>query len=584
MPRMSGGRCRRERVGRGIRTVSRRQVAERCLPLALAAALLAGCAATPPIRKAKAPAEGAGDGQAEPLAQRVERHPLSAVATDPRLRRARRALTDGDPNRALELLARMPPTNDPALAAAAGELRARSYRALGWLERSVLERIRLDRMLGDSSARRYNIHLLWRTLLALPPRQLATPPRADSATIRGWWSLAAIVTRDRDGPPGVLRADLAAWQRHYPNHPAVRAILPTLTPATGVAAGSVPATMRWPTLPPARIALLLPLSGALAPAAGAVEAGFSTALRHDGDAPAVIDLDTGSTPGGALDAYAEAVSDGADLVIGPLTREAVTALANRAPLGVPVLALNRPLEEAGLPLRMAVLDLSPDEGARAAASRAFADGRRRAAVIAAASARGERMTSAFRERFEALGGQVVAVRRYRAGSDRLASVVRDFIAGATPLWHDGRSGGRQRIDMLFLQGEPRDARLIRPLLRFYWAVNLPVYATGEVYADTAAPRRNLDLDGVVVCDLPAALAAAAAGKDYAGVRLRALGHDAYLLSDKLATLIRNPLSSIRGDTGRLYVDGSRRVTRTPACVPFRDGRPVFPVPHEEATR
>ena len=94
---------------------------------------------------------------------------------------------------------------------------------------------------------------------------------------------------------------------------------------------------------PRQIALLLPLSGSAASAGQAVQNGFlgayfATASGLD-DRQSVRIYDV-NAEGGASAAYAAAVADGAEFVVGPLLRRNVTELANDILVPVPVLTLN----------------------------------------------------------------------------------------------------------------------------------------------------------------------------------------------------------------------------------------------------
>src|SRR6185436_1102792 len=91
------------------------------------------------------------------------------------------------------------------------------------------------------------------------------------------------------------------------------------------------------------IALLLPLAAPeFAPAAEAVVAGCSAALTS-GSEPYVMQVHrTDASPAGIQAAYRSAVERGASAIVGPLTRDAVSALARNVLLGPPTLALNVP--------------------------------------------------------------------------------------------------------------------------------------------------------------------------------------------------------------------------------------------------
>src|SRR5690606_23655369 len=155
-----------------------------------------------------------------------------------------------------------------------------------------------------------------------------------------------------------------------------------------------------------RVALLLPEHGPLAPAGRAVREGFLAAYFEEQRVrPELLVFDTGSTPEDALLAYQQAVSAGVDAVVGPLSRDSVNALFERGPVSLPVLA---PSRSTGAPPPPGSLSyaLTPEEEAIAAAERLAHRGARRVLSIAGEGENGNRALSAFRARFESLGGSV----------------------------------------------------------------------------------------------------------------------------------------------------------------------------------
>src|SRR5690606_24738290 len=119
----------------------------------------------------------------------------------------------------------------------------------------------------------------------------------------------------------------------------------------------------------------------------------------------ILAFDTGSTPAEALAAYRRAVDAGVDAVVGPLSRDSVGALFETGTVSVPVLALNR---STGAPPPPGSLSfaLTPEEEAIAVAERLAHGGARRVVSIAGEGENGNRALSAFRARFESLGGSV----------------------------------------------------------------------------------------------------------------------------------------------------------------------------------
>ena len=92
------------------------------------------------------------------------------------------------------------------------------------------------------------------------------------------------------------------------------------------------------------------------------------------------------------------------MVIGPLDKESVAQLNRAMELEVPVLALNQVPSE-GLPSPdLYQFGLSPEDEAIQVADRAWTDGFSIAVALTPAGDWGDRIASAFRERWEELGG------------------------------------------------------------------------------------------------------------------------------------------------------------------------------------
>ena len=141
-------------------------------------------------------------------------------------------------------------------------------------------------------------------------------------------------------------------------------------------------------------------------------------------------------------------------------------------------------------------------------------------------------------------------------------------------WRPDKTDGRaasarpgQAIDMLFLAAQAGDARQIHPLLRFYDAVDLPVYATGAVYETDPDTERDHDLRDLVFCDaVPDASARPAQDTVRDALpRLHRMGRDAYRLSQALPNLMIQSGLQLAGATGTLYMDNFRAIRRQPDC-------------------
>ena len=442
-----------------------------------------------------------------------------------------------------------------------------------WLA-AVAERLWADEHLHDIAARSENQHQIWTLLRRLPADQLSTLPGGLPSSAAGWWELTRLHNLYFDDPWRYAQA-LEQWQARHPVHPASESVLLTVRSRLPVIRRATPGNRRTPTLRAARrIALVLPMDGETGAAGRAVRDGFVEAANASGPQVEVVLFD--SSRSHPLDAYARASSRDVDLIVGPLDKNSVDQLSRRSGLAVPTLALNYAQQQsAWAPQQLFQFGLAPEDEAATAAARALQAGHRRIAILASDDAWGSRGASAFAAALTARGGIVVDEVRYPARGD-LQQAVRQFLRADTPqaLWQDFRPGKDRaaiqqplppQIDAVFLMARANTARQIRPLLRFYRAVDLPVYATGAIYEPKADSERDHDLRGVVFCDSvpssnPDGLTPAAQLP-----RLYALGQDAFALSQALPSLLLSPNQALEGSTGLLQLDNLRAVRRFPGC-------------------
>ncbi|WP_167854819.1 penicillin-binding protein activator [Mangrovimicrobium sediminis] len=422
---------------------------------------------------------------------------------------------------------------------------------------------------------------IWLALQRCDTTSIATAlSTAEDRVWQGWLELALLSQIEQ----GDLGASLYDWETKYPAHPASYPLPGGLE------------QLQRDSRTPQRVALVLPLSGRLAPAGRAVRDGYLAsyyAARATGAAPAqLLILDTERYPG-ASEAYLDAVAQGAQLVIGPLRKEAVAELDALPERPVPVLALNRidtlPLEGAGPLLQLA---LAPEDEVRRLAELAFGEGARRALLLRPAGAWGDKLEETLVARWRELGGTVANSVRYtgaeeysdavKSGLDIAASEerrrrVRDMLASNVEF----TPRRRQDIDAVFLLSPgPDEARALKPLLAFHYAGGLPAYAPSGVYGGQPDPR-DRDLNGLRLVEIPWLLSepsALHAALDAAGdtryPRLNALGADAYLLQSRFAQVQAGDGAVLRGNTGLLTLNPAAQVERDLPLAEFDRGRLV----------
>ncbi|MBP6513565.1 MAG: penicillin-binding protein activator [Steroidobacteraceae bacterium] len=335
---------------------------------------------------------------------------------------------------------------------------------------------------------------------------------------------------------------------------------------------------------PQQIALLLPLSGRAQQAGIAVRDGFLSAYYQasPGVRPRIRLYDVAARD--VASAYLAAVTEGADAVVGPLTREEVAALARVADGRATTLALNFLAEGAVTPQRFYQFALSPEDEAREVARRVIADGRPRGVALVPEGEWGQRVLAAFSAELVAGGGALVDKHVYPTGTADFEQILVDLLGQGGPGKADLAAARRVDAQFIFMPGQPVQGRLVRPQLKFQRIGDLPAYATSEVYEPS--PAANADLNGVMFPEMPwmsgidPGLASLREqierlwpDRTSRRGRLYAMGVDAYRLIGDLHSL-RNPLATpMAGMTGRLSVDKGRRIRRDLDWVQVRSGQP-----------
>lgn len=490
---------------------------------------------------------------------------------DERLRlnllQAELALDAGHAADALARLALSPESVPNAYRARFHEIRARAAERSGDAFTAAADRALLDRLL-PSSERAANLRDVDRLLATLDDDTLY----ARSAGLPAGHPLYAYAGR-------LLTARGLALPRPYERGTALVGDTDVRPPAA--ADGYRPYH---------RVALILPLNGAISAAANAVRDGFFTAyFAETRNKPEVRVYAVGDNAAETVATYQRAVSEGAQAIVGPLARDSVAALFEQGQVQVPLLALNRGGDLPPPPGSVSFA-LAPEDEGIAAAERLESRGWRRALVVAGADEHAQRSAAAFRERLQRNGGQVVADVRLPDDSPNYTPLIRQALglAGSASVDAAGNPAIEQNrqqvpVDAIFLAIRADQARLFAPQLRVAGVYDVPIVATSQIAAGGANPRLDRELDNIEFADAPwlftdppglprrETLAQSLDSVRGAGARLVAFGIDAFRLLGYLDHLMADPNARLAGATGDLRVDGFGNVLRTPAWARFSGG-------------
>ncbi len=498
------------------------------------------------------------------------------------------SLADGDADAALSLLEPLSRQSLPL----DHRLRVEELRADAWVQkgdpaRAVELMMQRENWLSGSREIQQNRRRLWRGLVVGNPLELrAAAELAVDPVVRGWLTLGSLAAST--GQQGIGWSNgVVRWRDLNSDHPAM----------------SIVDDLQLPDYKlldyPRQIALLLPLSGINASNGEAIQYGFLGAYfataggLDDRQTVRVYDV---NVEGGASAAYAAAVADGAEFVVGPLLRRNVMELANDILVPVPVLTLNYLPDNTLAPPGLYQFALSPDDEAVAAAERAIADGHTHALALVPNNNWGRRVFTHFATAFESMGGTVLDSRRYTTGNPDFSNTIEDLMAlsGSVrryqrlraniggPLQFDPRR--RQDADVIFLAADASAGRLLKSQLKFHYSGGLPVYSTSSIYAMDG--RSDSDLNGVMFTDAPWIIGPQSWIQHLPDLyaehwpeqrrlgRLHAMGYDAYYLVGSLFAARGGFMDEIDGATGKLVLDQDGRVHRRLAWAQFQRGTPV----------
>ncbi|WP_345828200.1 penicillin-binding protein activator [Pantoea sp. BRR-3P] len=502
-----------------------------------------------------------------------------------------------------------------------------------------------------------NIDATWQALTQMTQDQInSLVINADENTLQGWLDLLN-TWRANSQDPQMLKAAIKDWQTRYPQNPGAKTLPTQLSQVQNFTKASTNT-----------IALLLPLNGQAQVFASAIQKGFTDARNGvlnapaPQAAPAPAAADNNAQP--ATDANAEANSvvspamagntpqqteqpqpaaqpaaaqgdssaqvkvydtssqpiaqvmqqaqqDGATLVVGPLLKNDVEQVVN-SQTALNVLALNEPEQIQNHP-NICYFALSPEDEARDAAHHIYEQGKRQPLLLVPRSSYGDRISKAFAQEWQKLGGSTVLQQRFggvaelKQGINSGAGIALSgtplnvepdqsqsvAIAGltipapqtSTPAPVADTSGGS--VDAVYIVASQDELQLIKPMIamRTSSRSNTALYASSRSAQAGAGPDFRLEMDGLQFSDIPLLSgnnpglmqqAAKSFNNDYSLVRLYAMGIDAWTLANHFNQMRQVPGFAIDGNTGKLNADADCVINRKLAWNQYRQGQ-IVPV-------
>ncbi|MFT5658185.1 MAG: outer membrane PBP1 activator LpoA protein [Gammaproteobacteria bacterium] len=464
-------------------------------------------------------------------------------------------------------------------------IRSKGVLAIGKPKESAELRMQISDYLKTPEEIEQNHQFIWDALNQITePTVVKELSTAQTSQVRGWLELNLIARRS-NMLPAKIEPWISQWYQLYAGHAAGKFFALNLLDES-----------KRIYINPKRIALMLPFSGRLEKVSNAIQSGFLYAYYQDQTLDAELEIINASTDPAEFNLqYRQAIQNGAELVVGPINKNLVELLQSRESLEVPTLALNYGDESKMADLNLYQFGLRPENEAEQIADNALAAGKHFAITLVPDTDWGRRLHVAFKARFEALGGHVVGNEIYPSkksdyslaikkllnltGSDLRKSMIQQII-GQSVEFNPRR---RQDVDMVFVAANSRQARLIKPQLKFHHAQDLPVYATSHISSSVSNAEDDRDLNDILFVDIPWMLdnednqdhkniAALWPDSSKRFSRLFALGIDAYRLIPSLRRLMIHPQESIRLHTGELSIDSKGRVKRALLMATYENGK------------
>lgn len=464
------------------------------------------------------------------------------------------------------------------------ELQAQAYKQQKALFAEVKSLTKLSLILESNQAKQTIHDEIWNRLLMLDPTTRTTLLRQGNNSYyeQGWLELINELSNNKQ--LDTQHQAISNWATLWEAHPA-RTLPPSAL--SGLSKQSYSAN---------KIAVLLPLEGKFAKAAAAIKEGILMAhfrqQQPGKSSPELLFLNSEviNTP---IQLQAILSEQKVDLVIGPLSKDYVTTLASDGHISTPILALNYADDQNREGLYQ--FGLSTDDEAKQIAAQAWNDGIRNAAILTPKSKWGEKVETAFREHFSALGGNIVTAHNFGATEEFSADIgtflgtdiskerykkVRQAIYTRKIEFEEHR---RQDIDAIILTALPNDARQLTPILAFNFAGDLPIYATSHLFSGTNDPIQDQDLNRIKFLGTPWSLKPPSQNKVLISQqrtdtnsrfgRLYALGLDAYRIYPYLQQLSALPGTEIDGETGKLSISPNGKVNRKLVWAEYKEGTP-----------
>ena len=316
---------------------------------------------------------------------------------------------------------------------------------------------------------------------------------ATNPSNKAWLQLALLALSTQNNTQDFL-SGLNQWRQQYPQHMA-NELLPQNWHFNLVHSSQ-----------PLNIAILLPETGIYARNALAIKQGILAAYYlnvSEQKNNTTLRFYNTSQPSSIVDIYKKAVDNGANIILGPLTKNNVAILNHSHIISVPAIALNSIATNKSNPL-IYQFGLAPTDELNQIVNKLINDQHYSGLIIAPNNDWGKTIASAFYKDWENANGhsaniilinpqqnlkfQIESALHVNNSIKRTQALERLFGKKLRTVFQR-----RQDIDFVFLISNPAMARQVQPLLKYFYAGDLPIYSPSSVFSGSINPSVDHDL-------------------------------------------------------------------------------------------
>ena len=388
----------------------------------------------------------------------------------------------------------------------------------------------------------------------------------NNRNIKGWLELAILAQTSWN------KTNIARWQQDHVNHSGNNLIIANDSYSTH------------------NIAIMLPFKGEMAKTSNSILQGFFAEYYQNTPASVIVIDTSDSSFNEELKKLTQTSTP--DIIVGPITKEEVDNIdPSIAPASL-ILALNSSSNATSN--NLIHFSLTPKDETNKIAQDAFRKGINHAMVFTSEEPWQKNISEQFTQSWEDLAGKVtvqyvnnvtplaaqlkksLSIDESENRAKKLEQII-DQKLKFTP-------SRRTDIDMIFLATSPRQARQIKPLLKYYFAGDIPVYSTSTIFNTASNSYKDVDLNDIRFCDSTWIVTNNPKDpvqqelkklwpKDFSThKRLFAMGGDIAKITSNINTLTSIDGSVVKGYTGRLSLEDDN-ILRQLQWFKFYNGTP-----------